>query len=283
MCADTHHTLRSTGAVRAVDFTDWLKTVAICLVVVDHIGYFFIEAYDWWSVVGRWAAPPFFFLLGFAHTRTIPLTWVWLGGILTVLDSWNNGWTWVAPNILLSFALIRLARPRVRALVQRHGWTAFTALVCALLLALPFAAHLVDYGSAGWLWALFGLCQRVHIDGRRDVDPARATGEPASPAHALTGYAGPMRSLACLVAAAVYLWREQVEFSFPAVQFGVFAMGICVLSVALMCFRRGPSRIQPPAPVAGMFRFLGRRTLEIYAIQLAGSELAIILWSVLAA
>ena len=26
-----------------VDNTDWLKTVAIVLVLVDHIGYFFIE------------------------------------------------------------------------------------------------------------------------------------------------------------------------------------------------------------------------------------------------
>ena len=47
-----------------VDNTDWLKTVAIVLVAVDHFGYFFVEDNQWWSVFGRLAAPAFFFLLG---------------------------------------------------------------------------------------------------------------------------------------------------------------------------------------------------------------------------
>jgi len=45
------------------------------------------------------------------------------------------------------------------------------------------------------------------------------------------------------------------------------------LSLTLCLFRRGPSRIQPPQGIAGVLRFIGRRTLEIYAIQLAGFEL----------
>jgi hypothetical protein len=48
-----------------------------------------------------------------------------------------------------------------------------------------------------------------------------------------------------------------------------------VLSVLLCAFERGPSRIQPPEFIAGPLRFLGRHTLEIYVIQLAGSELII--------
>ena len=88
-----------------VDSTDWLKAVAIILVLVDHIGYFFVEDDQWWSDFGRLAAPTFFFL-GYAQTRGVPST----GSgsvILTVLDSWHHDWDWVAPNILLSFALIR--------------------------------------------------------------------------------------------------------------------------------------------------------------------------------
>ena len=73
-----------------VDNFDWLKTFAIIMVVVDHTGYFFIDDAAWWSVFGRLAAPVFFFLLGYASSRTIPLHWVWLGVILTLLDSWNN-------------------------------------------------------------------------------------------------------------------------------------------------------------------------------------------------
>jgi hypothetical protein len=47
------------------------------------------------------------------------------------------------------------------------------------------------------------------------------------------------------------------------------------LSACLCLFVRGPSRIQPPEAIAGVLRFIGRHTLEIYAIQLAGSELLV--------
>jgi hypothetical protein len=48
-----------------------------------------------------------------------------------------------------------------------------------------------------------------------------------------------------------------------------------VLSFELYLFLRGPSRIQPPEAIATVLRFIGRHTLEIYAIQLAGSELIV--------
>ena len=140
----------------------WLKTAAIISVSVGHFGFFFMEDDRWWSVFGRLATPTFFFLLGYAQTRTVPLNWIWLGVMLTLLESWNADWTWVAPNILLSLALIRIARPYVEMLVQTRGWAAFILLVSILLAVLPVAAKIVDYGGEGWLWALFGLCQRQY-------------------------------------------------------------------------------------------------------------------------
>lgn len=275
MSPEIYDALRSTGTPHAVDNTDWLKIAAIILVVVDHIGYFFIEDDQWWSVFGRLAAPTFFFLLGFAQTRTVPLHWIWLGVILTLLDSWNGGWTWVAPNILLSFALIRIARPYVQIRMQRHGWAAFAVLVSALLAVLPIAEKIVDYGAEGWLWALFGIYQRMYIDGRlaTNVDGTAQSSTP--PAHAMTENAGLMRLLACFVAAVIYVWQEQREFSFSQIHFVAFILGVGVLSLSLCLFLRGPSRIQPPESMVGALRFIGRRTLEIYAIQLAGSELII--------
>jgi hypothetical protein len=82
-----------------------------------------------------------------------------------------------------------------------------------------------------------------------------------------------MRLLACFVAAVVYVWQEQREFSFSQIHFATFVLGLGVLSFSLCLFLRGPSRIQPPESIAGALRFIGRRTLEIYAIQLGGFEL----------
>ncbi|MGB6704249.1 MAG: TraX family protein, partial [Pseudolabrys sp.] len=256
------------------DNADWLKTVAIISVSFGHFGHVFMEDEGWWSVFGRPAAPTFFFLLGYAQTRTVPLNWIWLGVILTLLESWNAGWTWVAPNILLSLALIRIARPYVQILVQHH-WAAFALLVSALLAVLPIAAKIVDYGAEGWLWALFGLYQRMYVDGRSAADVDGAAPSSARSAHAMTGNANQMRLLACFVAAVVYVWQEQREFSFPQIHFAVFILGVGVLSASLCLFVRGPSRIQPPEAIAGVLRFIGRHTLEIYAIQLAGSELLV--------
>ena len=258
-----------------VDNSDWLKTTAIILVVVDHIGYFFIEDDGWWSVFGRLAAPAFFFLLGYAQTRTVPLHWIWLGVILTLLDSWNTDWTWVAPNILFSLAFIRIVRPYVKNFMLDHGWVAFTFLVAALFAVLPIAANIVDYGAEGWLWALFGLCQRMYVDGKSATNVAGSTQSSAPAAHVMTENVGRMRLLACFVATVVYVWQEQIEFSFSQFHFAVFVLGIGVLSLGLCLFLRGSSRIQPPKFIAGALRFIGRRTLEIYAIQLAGFELLI--------
>jgi len=264
---------RSVGAASIVDNTDWLKTAAIVLVAIDHFGHFFVDDDRWWSVFGRPAAPTFFFLMGYAQTRTVPLRWIGLGVILTLLNSWNANWTWVAPNILLSLTLIRIARPHVHALLQRFGWAAFAVFVGILVALLPVTENVVDYGAEGWLWALFGVCQRMYVDdkaGPKDESAGRTPPVTATPSHVNL-----MRLLACLVAALVYIWQEQLEYSFRQAHFATFIVVIGILSLGLCLFRRGPSTIQPPTRASAILRFLGHHTLEIYAIQLAGSELLV--------
>jgi len=272
--AGMHDATRSGTPHHPVDNTDWLKTVAIICVSAGHIGFFFIENELWWSVFGRFAAPPFFFLVGYAQSRTVPLRWIWIGIILTLLESWNAGWTWVAPNILLSFALIRIASRYVDTFLQNYSWVAFAILVAALFAMLPLTGKIVDYGSEGWLWALFGLCQRMYADSKSatDLDGEAQTTVPRENAIANVGL---MRLLACVIAAVAYIWQEQVEFSFSQIPFTVFVGGVVFLSISLCLFLRGPSRIQPPTAIAGVMGFIGRHTLEIYAIQLAASEIII--------
>jgi TraX protein len=265
---------RQKSAPGAVDNTDWLKTAAIIFVTVDHFGYFFMEHARWWSVFGRLAAPAFFFLLGYATTRTVPLRWIWLGLILTLLESWNDDWAWVTPNILLSLALVRFARPYVQILLQRHAPIAFIILISALVAVLPIVAKFVDYGAEGWLWALFGLCQRMYVDGRSSAHMKAETQSPGGPT-ATTKNAGLMRLLACLIAVFVYVWQEQREFSFSRIQLATFIAGVAISCAGMCLFVRGPARVQPPKFLAGAMRFIGRHTLEIYAIELASFELIV--------
>jgi len=267
----------STSKPHVVDNTDWLKTAAIILVLVDHFGYFFMENDLWWSVLGRFAAPIFFFLVGYAKSKTIPLHWIGLGVLLTLLDSSNADWEWVAPNILLSFVFIRFAYRYLEKPVQRYPWVTVALLVSILIAVLPIAAQLVDYGAEGWLWALFGLLHRQYVDDR-------TTAEVDGVDHGLSlpqikkQYVGLLRLLTCAVAAGVYVWQEQLEFSFPQTELNIFILGVFVMCVGLSLFLRGRSRFQPPEKIAAALGFIGRHTLEIYAIQLAASE--IIVWFV---
>jgi peptidoglycan/LPS O-acetylase OafA/YrhL len=266
------NTSHSTGTSYVVDNADWLKTTAIILVAIGHFGYFFLRDPDWWSTFGRMAAPVFFFLMGYAQSRRVPFRWIWLGVGLTLLDSWNNGWAWMAPNILLGMALIRITRPHAKTLILRHGWVAFTVLVCVLIAMLQLAADIVDYGAEGWLWALFGLCQRIYVDSKATVKVDTAAQSPAIPTPPKIGL---MRLLACFVAAVVYVWQEQEVFFFSQIQLAVVIIGVGIVSLGLCLFKRGPSRVQPPEPIARTLHFIGWHTLEIYVIQLAGSELLI--------
>lgn len=263
-----------TPAPLTIDNTDWLKTAAIILVAIDHFGFFFVENADWWSVLGRLAAPVFFFLIGFAQSKTVPASWIILGVLLTLLESWSANWGWVTPNILLSFALLRILRPRVQGLLEKYSWIAFAILVFVLLAVLGVTAQIVDYGAAGWLWALFGLCQRMYVDRSSNI-VGQQSAQTRKPMLHTMAEPGLMRLIACLSAASVYMWQEQLEFEFSGLHLASCIVGLSVLSLILVMFRRGPSCIQPPAPVAQALRFTGRHTLEIYAIQLAGSELVV--------
>src|SRR6516162_1112410 len=209
-----HHATRSGPPPHAVDNTDWLKTAAIIFVSAGHFGFFFMEDELWWSVFGRFAAPPFFFLLCYAQSRTVPLHWIGFGVILTLLESWNADWTWVAPNILLSFVLIRIARPYVQMLMQNRGWLAFVVLVSVLLALLPTAAKIVDYGAEGWLWALFGLCQRRYLDGISAVATTGGTRGSPEPTLTATDTAGLMRLLAAWSPRSSSFGRNKRNFRF---------------------------------------------------------------------
>lgn len=260
-----------------VDNTDWLKAAAIILVTIGHFGYFFIENSGWWSVAGRLAAPPFFFMIGYARSRVIPLHWIGLGIVLTLLDSWNNHWNWMALNILLSYVLIRMVRPQVQNLIKAYSWPAFVIFIGILLILLPLFSKFFDYGSAGWLWAIFGLCQRMYLERRSLIDNVDTSQSSSAAVSTIPESIGLMRLFGCFVAAVAYLWQEQIEFSFTEVQFTVFFLGTVLMSWSLCLFQRAPSRIQPGVFIGSTLHFIGRHTLALYAIPLAGFELIILL------
>ena len=192
----------------------------------------------WWSIFGRLAAPIFFFLLGFARTsdRSGPLdlarrrpyparkldSRLDLGGTEHSLEFGTHPHcTSPCTSPCGTRRVGRLLPPRLRT----------------FLAALPITSVIVDYGSEGWLWALFGLCQRIYVDGRTIVD-VRGSAQNSAPPVRATENMALMRLLACIVAALAYVWQEQREYSFFSTispfsfSASVFCPLVCVCSSA---------------------------------------------------
>jgi hypothetical protein len=239
----------------SITTTDLLKFAGLAFVFADHTGLFFAPDEDWWRVIGRVAAPIFFFLIGFARSGAVPWIWLALGAILTALDIYvSEGLDDVTLNILFNFALIRLAMPMIETHVLTRRWGAMAlAVFCAVMIA-P-AAIVLEYGAEGWLWALFGIVAREAI--AKDTADARL-----------------QRNLVAVFCVAVYLFVETRDFEFEPEHALALAALISVLAVVLIAFRRTVATTNAPAPVAAAFNWMGRRSLEIYAVSLFAMQLA---------
>lgn len=240
----------------AVSTTDLLKLAGVVLFLTDHVGLYFDTDGTWWRVVGRVAAPIFFFLIGFARTRFVPWTWLWLGLVLTFVEGWTSG---NRPggyflNILINFALIRLALDFVerRIVPSRARVVAFA--LGAVLLVRPLDPFL-EYGAEGWLWALFGLAQRLAVES-----------EDARFRTTRTGLA--------ILTASVYVVAEVYDHTFGTIQSVVLGVLIAALTSILVRFRRTDAPWQFGAGLGTVVRTCGRRSLEIYAGSLLVMQLS---------
>jgi hypothetical protein len=252
-----------------VDNTDFLKATAILLVAIDQI--YFVDTQpldDWLEVLGRLAAPVFFFLIGFATNRTVPISWLVLGCFLTVFDAWDDDWNWGAGSILFSFALFRLIRPYIRKMV-RESWIGTIVLIASLIAASEiteisrYVRSLALYGASGWLWALLGLCQREYVDSQDSNK----------------WYFVSFRWL--ILPITVFVFWLQIEDSyteFTTIQMGALAISFTILALVLVRFKRGPSGWQPRSMAALALRFVGHNTLEIYAAQLVIAPIILKIW-----
>jgi hypothetical protein len=225
--------------------------VGVLALLADHAGFALDRRQPWWRLAGRLAPPIFFFLVGFARSRRVPWTWPVLGALLTAAYAVALDVTML--NVLVSFALLRgVALPLAERHVLARPWA--TAIVAGLSVALgPVTDRLVEYGTVGWLWALFGLSHRLR-------------GEPGRARVVTSGALGVLAALAYAVGQA----RDHALGGLPA---AALAGGVMALLLALLRFRRTVLPWQPAEPAATLLRLCGRRSLAIYAVSLLGVAL----------
>lgn len=130
---------------------DFIKVIAILSMVTDHVGYFLFPDYPLLRIIGRIAAPLFFFLIGQTGSHRITLTLVLYACFLSYSNYLLLNKLYI--SILAVFVLIRLGfRMRI---CESLSTNQFNAILLLLLLGqLLGLEHMIEYGCTGSLIAL---------------------------------------------------------------------------------------------------------------------------------
>lgn len=223
---------------------DLVKSAAIILMIIDHAGQYLYPDMDILRVLGRLCVPLWFFLIGYAHSRDIPKSWVIGAAILALSTPLLDG-RFFPLNILVTMMILRLVLDFLAPyfLANTRQFVSFS-VVCGVFSLLTYQA--TDYGTLAIPLAMIGLLARR---GR------------LRPGH--------------LITAGGVFWLAQI------LMFD-FALGYDRLLLALLplpflaCYFFRPRTMPLNLPVFMRFplQLGGRRTLEIYVIHILVFQLA---------
>jgi len=233
---------------REITSYDLLKTVAVLLMIADHVGYYFFPDENWWRVFGRMCVPIWFFLVGYARSRDIGPK-LWVGAAILVGMNFITGMSLVPLNILASMLAVRMLIDRVMKGTLAQEKVFWPIVVVMFFLIVP-TMFVVEYGTQGLMLAVFGYLVR-HRDELQISQKL------------LHRYAG--------VSYLAFIVPQYFFFGLTEDQFFVMGVGVLVVMWLLYKFQSATyPRLSAALPrsLTGLLHIGGRRTLEIYVFHL---------------
>ncbi len=236
--------LKYSSLPRSLTSYDVLKSLAVVLMIIDHVGHFFYPEEMWFRVFGRMCVPIWFFLIGYANTKGVPLLYL-LGGVLLALVNWVFLGNLLPLNIVLVLMLYRMIIDEVmaRALKDYEGF--FGVGLILVILAYP-SLFVLEYGTFALFFVMFGyiMRHRAMIDIKQWV---------------------------------FWLYFFGVSFGFvvmqgaflptiTGVQFAVMAAGVLGVMYGLYQFKPMKFETISGAKIWPL-QFFGRRTMEVYVLH----------------
>jgi hypothetical protein len=226
---------------------DVMKTVALVLMVIDHVGWLLFPQIEWFRVLGRLCIPLWFFLIGYARARDVPTRWL-VAGIIMMVSNILVGLPALPLAVLFTMALTRVAiDPFWRFVAAKPYYFWWSVLL--LMFAAYATGLVVEYGTIGFLLACCGYAVR----NREEVDTA-LEGVARTPSQALM--------IAVFIGFGIL---EAMSFGFSMLAFAVLLAGLTGVYFVLQTFE---TKTLPGVGNANLFQFFGRYTLEIYVIHL---------------
>lgn len=224
---------------------DILKTVAVVLMVVDHIGAYYMPENLWLRLIGRMCVPMWFFLIGYARSRDISRP-LWLGAAIVIASDFITGRYIFPLNILVTILMVRIVIDLYIKGTMKNTllfWTGALVLTCLIVPSMT----LMQYGTLGLLLAVFGWL----IRNTEEQDP-----------HQFTRIFPYM--VFCIIAFTISQWAL-LQFSLAQ---GLLLFGGTALVMLGLRFFRPAEFPGIPAPVKLPLQLIGRYTLAIYVAHL---------------
>ncbi len=226
---------------------DLLKTLALILMIIDHIGYYFFPEESTWRFIGRFSAPIWLFLIGYASTQKLEPR-LWIGALVLMGGMYLMHAPTIPLNILFTFLIIRLIIHPLMSIGKNQPVFIFALFIILSIFALP-SMYIIEYGTASLIFAGLGYIARRHNEFSLTKEQFAL----------LAGYGG-----------ALYAVFQGIWFQFSEAEFYILVPFIGLLAIALTFFK--PMESKPLTQKSGAGKYLlfvmGRKTLEIYVIHL---------------
>ena len=236
---------------------DLFKVTALILMVIDHVGWIFFPDQMWFRVLGRLSIPIWFFLIGFAGGRPVPLSWL-LCGALLVGSSMMAGEFVFPLDVLFTLAYARYIGAEMTLRAVRSNETLAGMFFLLVLLAF-FTAGMTEYGTAGLLFTLWGGMTRLRYEGGEFLTR-----------RAVWAYGA--------ASGLFYAFMQGLYMPILSVpQFWIMLCGTWGVMILLIRFR--PVSYETvsgklPSAFIAVFHWCGRHTLVIYTVHLIAFEAA---------
>lgn len=226
---------------------DLLKSLALILMVIDHIGYYFFPDESIWRLIGRFSAPIWLFLIGYASTQKLEPR-LWIGAFILMGGMYLMHAPIIPLNILFTFLIMRLIIHPLMSIGKNQSLIPFMLFIIFAVFALP-SMYVIEYGTASLIFAGLGYITRRQNEFSITNEQFLL----------LAGYGG-----------ALYAVFQGIWFQFSETQFYMLVPCIGLLAMALTFFKPTESKFLTQKSGAGKYILFitGRKTLEIYVIHL---------------
>lgn len=230
---------------------DLLKSLALILMICDHVGHHFYPDEMWFRVLGRLCLPIWFFLIGYANTTQLTKS-LWIGGFIVAASAIISGQYLLPINILFTMLILRHFR-QATVLRAFHSPEALRGMFL-IIAFLYFPTQVVfEYGALAMLMVLFGFMIRHREAIEKHIEK---------------------KYLILYVFSSFLLFFLTLGVALPSVsesQALFMLTGFAISAVVLWNFKPlefPKARTFMAGSFISIFQFMGRRTLEIYVAHI---------------